>query len=170
MLYFPRINIKYHILSSQLVNFSLLVTCPGGWVCRCTSSPCWDCPCSRPPRPWRIGPRWQPAQWGKVKIKHILAFCFCHLLFKMSMRLLLKIGPLKVLSRVENFLCMIVDACTRNMILGIHYLLLKALLSMSMYYSTSNITASYLHSVIPSTKFVNQSEMIRCKMYICWTI
>ena len=111
MLYFPkaggsRINIKYHILSSQLVNyFSLLVTCPGGWVCRCTSSPCWDCPCSRPPRPWRIGPRWQPSQWGK---KHILAFCFRHLLFKMSMRLLLKIGPLKVLSRVENFLCMIV--------------------------------------------------------------
>ena len=52
------------------------------------------------------------------------------------------------------------------MILGIHYLLLKALLSMSMNYSTSNITASYLHSVIPSTKFVNQSEMIRCKMYI----
>ena len=35
-----------------------------------------------------------------------------------------------------------------------------------MYYSTSNITASYLHSVITSTKFVNQSEMIRCKMYI----
>ena len=104
------------------------------------------------------------------EIKHILAFCFCHLLFKMSMRLLLKIGPLKVLSRVENFLCMIVDACTRNMILGIHYLLLKALLSMSMYYSTSNITASYLHSVITSTKFVNQSEMIRCKMYICKTI
>ena len=52
------------------------------------------------------------------------------------------------------------------MILGIHYLLLKALLSMSMNYSTSNITASYLHSVITSTKFVNQSEMIRCKMYI----
>ena len=77
------------------------VTCRGGWACRYTNSPCWDCPYSRPPHPWRTDPRWQPAKVRKI---HFSAYSFRHLLFKMSMRLLLKIGPLKVLSWVENFL------------------------------------------------------------------
>ena len=37
-----------------------VLTCPRGWVCRCTSSPCWGCPCSTQPRRWRTRPGLPP--------------------------------------------------------------------------------------------------------------